>query len=270
MRSAAAMACCALLLSVGVALPAQTGPGDASAHDFLDRARASATALRDRDAAIAAGYRRVGMDFPLMGEHWVKPSVVTAGRVDPDHPSIVIYATIAGRPALVGVAFAVALGDGEHAPTVPGAEHAWHEHSGTVIEESLTPVHGGDAGAHEFAGGRAPRARLAVLHVWTALANPFGVFVAENPSLPFARLGLKTPPHVSADAARALSLACGGADYFELLLTHQGTPVHDAAALVASARARVVRIIANRALPDQLTAADLSELEDVGRGIQRP
>ena len=49
---------------------------------FVAQARVAANRFRSLDSAIADGYRRLGMDFPAMGEHWVNRSAVLAGKLD--------------------------------------------------------------------------------------------------------------------------------------------------------------------------------------------
>ena len=223
------------------AAPADT----AGARAFVERARAATARFRDRRAAITAGYRRVGMDFPAMGEHWVHPGVVLRGRFDPAQPAMLAYVRVDGEPRLVGLAYAVPLGPGEAPPAVPGAAGAWHEHNGSIAEESVADAHAAHDGA---AAGE--RTRLAILHVWTEAANPAGAFVTDNWTLPWVRLALAPPEAVDPDVARALSLV-GGTPYW---LARLGggldslgaaaaqrvldDAAREAAALVAPARAR--------------------------------
>jgi hypothetical protein len=179
---------------------------------FVSAARLGTERYRDRNAAIAAGFRRLGRDFPSMGEHWANPGKVIAGRFDVADPAMLIYATIDGKPVLLGVVYAIPLEDGQPPPPLPGGAKAWHEHNGTVDEESFLPEHGGDHSP------KLPGTRLAILHVWTLLPNPAGEFVAENWALPFARLHLETPSPISEIAARALSLVSGSNDFYASLI----------------------------------------------------
>jgi hypothetical protein len=179
---------------------------------FVTAARLGSERYRDRSVAIAAGFRRLGRDFPSMGEHWAHPGKVIAGRFDVADPPMLTYASIDGKPVLLGVVYAVPLDPGQHPPPLPGGLDAWHEHNGTVDEESFLPEHSGDhSGTH---GGT----RLAILHVWTQLPNPGGDFAAENWSLPFARLKLEPPTSVREPAARSLSLLSGSAEFYATLL----------------------------------------------------
>ncbi len=179
---------------------------------FVTAARVGSERYRDRSIAIAAGFRRLGRDFPSMGEHWAHPGKVIAGRFDVADPPMLTYASIEGKPVLLGVVYAIPLDPGQHPPLLPGGVDAWHEHNGTVDEESFLPEHsGGHSGMHVGT-------RLAILHVWTLLPNPAGDFAAENWSLPFARLNLKPPASVPEPAARALSLLSGSEDFYSNLL----------------------------------------------------
>ena len=84
--------------------------------------------------------------------------------------------------------------------TLPFPWAQWHEHVGSIDEESLLLDHahlGGEA------DGGGPR--LAVMHAWVWLPNPAGTFATDNWALPFARLGLPAPPNASR-AARAVAL----------------------------------------------------------------
>src|SRR5512141_722095 len=74
--------------------------------DSLAEATAAATErFADRRVAAAEGYRRLGADFPGMGEHWLHPGALLSGAIDAKRPTILIYATIAGAPKLLGVGF---------------------------------------------------------------------------------------------------------------------------------------------------------------------
>jgi hypothetical protein len=229
--------------------------------------------FRDRRAASAAGYRRLGADFPAMGEHWVNPGLAIAGRFDPARPSMLSYAVVGGAPRLVGVVYAVPLAPGESPPAIPDAASRWHEHNGSVDEESLTSSHD-VPDAHDPHGGHgaaspdvvAPRARLAILHAWTETANPAGLFATDNWSLPFVRLGLAPPASPDPLAARALALAAGAEPYYLRLLGGGATLAPDAdataRAALATARGEVAALLARRT-GDALTDAELRALRDV-------
>lgn len=78
-----------------------------------------------------------------MGENSPHSGKVIAGRFDVANP-ILTYASIDGKPLLLGVVYAIPLDPGQHPPPLPGGMNAWHEHNGTVDEESFLPEHSGD------------------------------------------------------------------------------------------------------------------------------
>ena len=181
-------------------------PDTLTATQLLQRAQAAGDRFVDRNAAIRAGYRRIGPDIPEMGEHWVKPMLLLAADLDPDRPAILTYAQIGGRPTLTGVAYALALRAGEAAPALPSGLH-WHDHTADIAVELRSGI-----------GMNGSRPRLAMLHVWTRATNPAGSFVESNWTLPYLRLGLMPPGRLDADAARALSLVTVGEKYYTELL----------------------------------------------------
>jgi hypothetical protein len=206
--------------------------------------------------ASAAGYRRIGPDFPGMGEHWLHPRVLLSGRVDANEPTILIYATIAGRSRLLGAGYVVTTRGSARADGVPGWPEAWHEHSGLLSDES-----GVSPGASE------PSAtHVWVLHVWTALANPGGRYAPDNWALPFARAGLASPDRADADAARAVALATTGDEYLRALLTDAGlrdtlnTARVDAANAAARANASAVVARARASAGSAATSDDIGAL----------
>ena len=202
------------------------------ALDSLASAAAVATErFADRRAAAAEGYRRLGADFPGMGEHWLHPGALLSGAIDPRRPTILIYATIGNAPKLLGVGFVTTTRAGETARDVPGWPHAWHEHSGLLTDESgVSPGTNAPSGTHVW-----------VLHAWTRLANPDGPYTPDNWSLPFLRAGLEPPRSSDPDAARALGLLHGGDAYLRGVLTDGGVVTPANAALVDSSIARARR-----------------------------
>jgi hypothetical protein len=185
---------------------------------FLEQARAGVERYQDRAAAIADGYRRIGPDFPGMGEHWVQAGLLFRNTFDPARPPVLEYARIGDTVRLVGVAYALPLLAGESPPDFP-ARHAWHDHVGTVASEVLLlgQVHSTHAGAEG--------ARLVMLHAWIGLDNPSGVFESENWALPFVRAGLPVPSIAPSPAAgRAVSLVSGGDVFYANLLQAKGRP----------------------------------------------
>ena len=234
-------------------------PADAASDGtaaFLSSAREGIKKYSDQRAAISAGFRRLGRDFPSMGEHWVHPGKVIAGRFDVADPAMLTYARIGGKPVLLGAVYAIPLERGQHPPPLPGRVTAWHEHNGTVVEESFLPEHSSEQ--PETKEGM----RLAILHVWTELPNPGGIFAAENWALPFIRLGLVPPSTIPERAARALSLAAGGTDFYGDLFDNED-PTRRCVWISAfgTASGKVESLLASRRAHDRLSGEEISALE---------
>ena len=191
------------LAALSVAQAAQT---DAVVTSFLARARVATEKYKDQRVAIADGYRAMGPEAPAMGQHWVQPSLLVAARVDVDHPPILEYVTVRGRPVLAGVGYALPLGAGEFPPDSPAARSAWHSHEGGLEEE-------GGRFEHEHIEADHERERVEVLHAWIWVENPAGPFAPVNWALPFVRAGLEPGVALSA-SAKALSLDDGGVEFW--------------------------------------------------------
>ena len=206
-------------LVVASALNAQTHdhtsqanvPRSSSVERLLAAAREATEQYTDRNVAIAAGYRRVGRDFPSMGEHWLNPRLIVDGAFDVSRPQLLTYVKIAGRPVLTGVVYAIPLKQGESPPDAFGPEASWHEHNGSVDEEGLLPEH------HSAPSAKAGT-RVAFVHAWIRVPGSEPVFSAENWAIPFMRLELPVPEHFPNGASRALSLISGGKDFFTELM----------------------------------------------------
>jgi hypothetical protein len=190
------------LLAVAIAW---RGVGAQQVDSSLDRAtrlvaeaRAATARFHDRDVAIAENYVKVGPDFPAMGEHWVNGELIMKNVIDPKRPAILTYMDIGGKPTLTGVVYALTLGRGETPPHVsPSAQ--WHEHIGTIDEESLLFGHDHHADDDQL--------RLVVMHAWIWEPNPAGPFATDNWALPFAwppRGQSRRAPRVPRRCCRAL------------------------------------------------------------------
>jgi hypothetical protein len=245
------------------------GGQDEEIDVFITAARAGTAPYHDRARAIADGYRRIGPDSPGMGEHWINPALVTLGQLDPARPQILSYVPTAEGPRLIGVAYALALREGEVPPASAIPCTAWHAHTGTVADEALSlhsaamngaaPAHAGecDGGGHHHHGGAAA-VRLATVHAWIWQDNPDGVFAPDNWSVPFVRQGIEPDPSGSTSAGRALALAAGDAGYFSSLLrTHARLSPSEAARaeeILGEAGRRVAAMMRNAPF-DPLRAA---------------
>ena len=182
------------------------------------------TRFGERRVAVDEGYRRVGADFPGMGEHWVNVAALLRNTVDPAKPAILTYATIAGRPTLLGAGFVVVTHADSTPREIPGWPAEWHEHSGLLADESAAL--GGKTRTDSV------NARLGDARVDDSSPIPAGAFAADNWSLPFLRAGIPSPEIVDADAGRAMSLTVGGDEFLRDALTDAElrTP-HNAAAV---------------------------------------
>jgi hypothetical protein len=179
---------------------------DLSPGDFVTAARVATARYASQEAAIADGFRRVGTDFPAMGEHWVNLPQVMADSFTPARPSVLTYIKVGGVPRLAGVAYTKLLTPDEQPPDFAPARGHWHEHNGSIVEESFLAGHE----AHASQGD----VRLAILHAWVWIENPDGLFVTDNWSLPFIRLGTQMPLARGRDAAPSAALATTAADYY--------------------------------------------------------
>lgn len=179
---------------------------------FVARALDATRPFRDRNEAIRAGYRKLGADFPGMGEHWVNPGLIVRGAVDPARPPVLSYVVIDGEPVLTGLAFTLPLAPDAEPPSEPFGAHAWHDHSGDVDEETLLLNH--PASRHGGGSGY----RLSMVHVWTDLENPDGLLAQNNWRLPWLRVGVEPPAGADREAARGVSLGFSGRDFYAELL----------------------------------------------------
>jgi hypothetical protein len=234
----------------------------------------SATARRvseefaDPATAAAAGYRRVGPDFPGMGEHWVQLGLLFSDGLDPEHPSVLCYTRIGGRSVLVNVAYALALPPGEAPPAVSGIEPgAWHTHIGTVAEEMLHPHGHGDP--------RLEEPGITMIHVWTKVENQDGPFAQHNWLLPFRRLSLpdpETPPGESAANAISLVTESGLAyhrDVVRLLFGDDTGRMRAGEGSLSRAVALAREVVDSSRDAGRVTAADLTCLEGIWRELGR-
>jgi hypothetical protein len=197
----------AVAFITGCRQPAQAAVTE-GVQDFVAAARAASVRYQSQDSAIADGFHRVGDDFPAMGVHWVNLARIMADSFAASRPTVLTYISVNGAPRLAGVAYTALLAPGENPPRYAPAVGHWHEHNGSIAEESFLAGHD----AHTTTAGL----RLAILHAWIWIENPDGVFTTDNWALPFARMQITpTAPH---DAARAVALATdAGAFYRDAL-----------------------------------------------------
>ena len=202
---------------------------------LIAEASRSSTRFTDRRGAVEEGYRRLGADFPGMGEHWLKVGALLQPEFDAEHPAILIYADIGAKPTLLGVAYALVTHGDSEPRGAPGWPEQWHEHSGLLSDETAS-------GPRAHSPG--PTAtHIWVMHVWTNLTNPDGQLAAENWALPFVRAGVAIPTDVDAPAGHALSLTVGGDAFLRDALTDTGMRTSGNAvqvdSVIAAAKSRV-------------------------------
>ncbi len=228
---------------------------------FIAEAREGTRRYHSQDAAIVDGFKRVGVEFPAMGEHWVSFERVMEDTLIARRPSVLIYANAGGTPTLAGVAYTALLDRGELPPDFPAARDYWHEHNGSVADESFPIAHHATG---KTTGGDEQPLRLSVLHAWIWTPNPAGVFVTDNWRIPFLRLGLPAPRVPNRDAVRALGLGMDEEEYYHLMLRTAAnlTSAEEviAARVLAAFRAQAVAEITSLRRKRRLTAEDSERL----------
>ncbi len=187
----------------------------------LEAVRAATERFQDHDVALAEGYELVGGDAPLMGEHWARRDM-TDRPFDMYKPSTLQYLKIEDEYVLTGVAYTVYRGPGEPLPDgFAGDADVWHLHD--MMKISMTATEDRPLlrwiTERRIANGRTrwdrERPELTMVHAWTWLDNPDGVFAQEHRLIPYVRLGLPEAwgTGASADAAYGVALlgdeACG-------------------------------------------------------------
>jgi hypothetical protein len=241
-----------LLLAAAIRAEAQSPEHVAR---FIADARRATERFKDIDVAIAERYVKIGPDFPAMGEHWVNGESVMKSTEGP-RPSILTYTTIDGKPTLTGVVYTVILPPGKKPPELlPGAQ--WHDHVGSVDEESLLFGHD-----HTAPDGL----RLSVMHAWVWTPNPEGTFATDNWDLPFTRVGLTRPRGSSPRAARGMALATSTSYYARLFSAVGELDDREADAVVDildRAGDGVQRWLTQRPERAAVSAADVAQLEKV-------
>jgi hypothetical protein len=220
LRATAVLMAAALLTPA--TLPGQGEPAPRSIDEWIEQVRSATKRYQDQSVAISDGYKRMGPDVPSMGQHWIALPRIGNRLPDPRQPPILEYASIDGKPRLIGVAYALLLPEGVEldAGVVPAPASAWRYYHGEISEDALVLNHADSAPQPIVA-----IPRLAVLHAWVWQHNPDGVFASDNWSLPYVRLGLRAPPEPRpTQTTLALALAAGGEQYFHTLLRMRYQP----------------------------------------------
>ena len=210
------------LVLIAITARAQDTPDPGT---FLAATRSALEAYADPADALAAGFRPLGPDMPHMGQHWVHPGRAVSRDLDPSQPAMLTYLDVGGRAVLTGAAFTIPVAAGASPPDFP-APGAWHAHAGRLQDEAFGLVPHGVQDAN--------RPRLAMLHAWTGVANPDGVWAADNWALPFVRGGYAVPPHVPPAAGRAVALAVGYEPFFNEAVARAARPTPEESEAVAA------------------------------------
>lgn len=220
-----------MLLLLLTALQATPSPADT----VLAAARRAVVRLNDTAAARAAGYRpitEIGVPdkVPFQGEHWSLPIRDTTAVVPLERPAFLMFGPVNGVHRRIGLAYSTRIRLEDPSPKGLGGDPAakWHDHfwcdsvpgrpEGFVVNQP-------DNCASQ--GGVLNPRRAVMVHVWTDVENPEGVYGHDNPALPFVALGL-TPPTThelhdpeKARAVRKLAWALGEAYDARLPLTRR-------------------------------------------------
>jgi len=222
------------------------------ADTVLAAARRAVVRLNDTAAARAAGYRpisEIGVPdkVPFQGEHWQLPFRDTTRDVALDRPSFLMFGPVNGELRRIGVAYSTLIPLEDPAPPGLGGDPTakWHDHFWC---ENAPGTSGGfvvnEQDQCTSRGGVVNPLRVSMVHVWTDIDSPEGLYGHDNPSLPFVALGL-TPPtnhefhdHDRAREIRKLGFALGEVYDARLPLTRRIERENTNAALADSLRHR--------------------------------
>jgi len=138
------------------------------AQPLVDTVREATARFLDPEVAVAAGYVPKpfcvsGPNQGAMGVHFVNPTLVPDGKLDPQNPETLVYESKNGQLRLVAAEFVVFKADWEaqgnkQTPMVMGQ----------LLNFIAAPNRFGFPDFYE-------------LHVWAWKDNPFGTFVDWNP-----------------------------------------------------------------------------------------
>jgi len=158
----------ALVSMAAAGSTAAAQPGSNNPPTLLDIVREATAPFIDPDVAMAAGYVPKpfcvsGPNEGAMGVHFVNPSLIPDGKLDPQKPESLVYESRNGRLRLVAAEFIVFKADWEaQGNKTPPALF------GQLLNFVAAPNRFGNPDFYE-------------LHVWAWKDNPFGTFVDWNP-----------------------------------------------------------------------------------------
>jgi hypothetical protein len=276
-----------LLLTLPDPLLAQHAMHHGTAGDsVLAAARRAVSAIDDTTAARAAGY--VPIDElgapdknPFQGQHWFNKAYHdTLQEVALAHPAFIMFSPMNGTLQRIAVAYSVRYRLATPKPTALGGDSSamWHVHILCHFQRPTGPPvvdQVADTAACRSRGGTPRPRKTVMIHVWTDVTNPEGVYGHDNPALPYLALGLSAAaiadlqdPARSRDA-RALSLALGETYGARLENASIIERVNDNPALADSLRAHRVAIVALvSALQQADRAGDRGAFDRVARDMR--
>jgi hypothetical protein len=167
MRKATAVA--VTVLAIGVATPAAAAPAAGHPthpnHPSLARLRAVTARYHDVRVAVAAGFVPTTQCVPGMGYHYVNPTRVADGMIDPDKPEILLYVPTAHGVRLAGVEYMKIDADQNPATDDDRPSVFGRRFEGPMLGHGPgQPVHYDK-------------------HLWIWRYNPRGTFAPENPKV---------------------------------------------------------------------------------------
>jgi len=162
------------LAGISCAVPAVialagTDNQDKKSTGLVQEVRLATADFRDVNAAMKAGYGSAGscVSGPqegAMGIHFPKGALVADGKLEAEHPEILIYEQRGGRLRLLGVEYLVFFDDWHaHNPGPPVLMGQHFNYVGSPNRYGLPPFY--------------------ELHVWAWRDNPSGMFVDWNPAV---------------------------------------------------------------------------------------
>jgi hypothetical protein len=204
-------------------LALQAAPQSITQSVVADARRAIAP-LTDTIAARTNGFVplfevRITDRTPFQGEHWIHQPRLAADTtlsIGLNEPAFVMFGLVNGRTERVGTAYITRLRQGATGPVGLGGDNGaeWHTHQFCRNVPGLGALILADGAEDCVAqGGTTTPRQLFMVHVWTDVPNPEGMYAHDNPALPYLAVGLKPPgPHDLHDpgrvhTTRALALA---------------------------------------------------------------
>jgi len=202
-----------------VPAPAASDAAPAALRAEVEAVRAATERYRDHANAVRDGYKRFGVEGPVMGEHWYREDLVRR-PLDLSRPSTLQYATLGGRRVLVGVAYTVYRRPDQAVPEgFAGAADHWHTHDVAKMARAFVAdrpllrwvvnrrIERGKLGAGDG------KTLLTMVHAWVWLDNPDGLFAQQHRALPYLRAGLPAAwaQGTGVDAAQGVALLAPGA-----------------------------------------------------------